>query len=795
MKTIYTSLITILVLCISTVALQAQKARTIISGQILEKTNALPIEFATVMLSDKSTSEMLTGTTTDQDGKFLLSTDSKAFNINVSFIGFSDLTLKDYKIVNNRLDLGTIKLSLDGETLDEVTVRAERSQTEFKLDKRIFNVGQDLSRSGASALEVLDNVPSVAVSIEGEISLRGNAGVQILINGKPSVLSDGGNALGSITADMIEKVEVITNPSAKYDAEGSTGIVNIVLKKEEKKGINGSVTLNSGIPNNHSFGLSLNRRTEKFNLFTQLGAGYRTFPRRSESLNINKNNDSSVESIGDGDKNETFYNLILGTDYHINKNNVITLSGSYALEIENENSSTEFSQYSAPNDLDTQWDRNELTEATNPKYQYELQYKSDFEDHKDHSLLISATGRFFGKDQTSEFDNDIIVGSLITTQQNVRTDFKDANFAYKLDYTKPFSDAFTLETGAQYLINDVGNDYGVTDIIDSEEILNSELTNNFEFNQKVLGTYVTAAYEGDVWGLKAGVRLENTDLNTLLTNTGQEGDQNYSNLFPSIHTSYKVTEALSFQAGYSKRIYRPRMWHLNPFFNIRNTFNVYTGNPELQPEFTDSYEVNGIYVANKFSFNFGVYHRYTTDAVERIATFENNISTTIPLNIGTNKTYGYEMSGKYTASKRLSFTGDFNYNYEDRSIDFEEDVFDFSADRWTGRLRAKLKLPADIDTEVTGSYRSRTINFQSVFSGYTTVDLGMRKKLMKGRTILSLSVRDLFASRIREGETNNTNFYAYNFSQRGRFVSFGISYGFGKGEAMEFSGNKGYRGH
>ena len=795
MKTIYTSLITILVLCISTVALQAQKARTIISGQILEKTNALPIEFATVMLSDKSTSEMLTGTTTDQDGKFLLSTDSKAFNINVSFIGFSDLTLKDYKIVNNRLDLGTIKLSLDGETLDEVTVRAERSQTEFKLDKRIFNVGQDLSRSGASALEVLDNVPSVAVSIEGEISLRGNAGVQILINGKPSVLSDGGNALGSITADMIEKVEVITNPSAKYDAEGSTGIVNIVLKKEEKKGINGSVTLNSGIPNNHSFGLSLNRRTEKFNLFTQLGAGYRTFPRRSESLNINKNNDSSVESIGDGDKNETFYNLILGTDYHINKNNVITLSGSYALEIENENSSTEFSQYSAPKDLDTQWDRNELTEATNPKYQYELQYKSDFEDHKDHSLLISATGRFFGKDQTSEFDNDIIVGSLITTQQNVRTDFKDANFAYKLDYTKPFSDAFTLETGAQYLINDVGNDYGVTDIIDSQEILNSELTNNFEFNQKVLGTYVTAAYEGDVWGLKAGVRLENTDLNTLLTNTGQEGDQNYSNLFPSIHTSYKVTEALSFQAGYSKRIYRPRMWHLNPFFNIRNTFNVYTGNPELQPEFTDSYEVNGIYVANKFSFNFGVYHRYTTDAVERIATFENNISTTIPLNIGTNKTYGYEMSGKYTASKRLSFTGDFNYNYEDRSIDFEEDVFDFSADRWTGRLRAKLKLPADIDTEVTGSYRSRTINFQSVFSGYTTVDLGMRKKLMKGRTILSLSVRDLFASRIREGETNNTNFYAYNFSQRGRFVSFGISYGFGKGEAMEFSGNKGYRGH
>lgn len=773
----------------------AQKLKTIVKGQIVESSNNQPIEFATVMLSNKTTNEMLTGTTTDLDGKFLISTDEKEFNINVSFIGFSDLIIEEFTITNKNVDLGTVKLTLDGETLDEVTVRAERSQTEFKLDKRVFNVGQDLSRSGASALEVLDNVPSVAVSIEGEISLRGNAGVQILINGKPSVLSDGGNALGSITADMIEKVEVITNPSAKYDAEGSTGIVNIVLKKEEKKGINGSVSLNTGVPNNHSFGFSLNRRTEKFNLFTQIGAGYRTYPNKSRSLNENKISGSSVESVGTGDKNENFYNLILGTDYHINKNNVITLSGNYALELEKENSSTKFSQYSSPSSLENQWDRNEITEATNPKYQYELQYKSDFEDHKDHSLLISATGRFFGKDQTSDYDNVVTTGNLSTSEQEVRTDFKNVEFAYKLDYTKPFSEVFTLETGAQYLINDVGNDYGVRDLIDSEWIQNVAQTNDFKYNQKVLGTYVTAAYEGDKWGLKGGLRLENTDLSTFLVNTNKTGSQNYSNLFPSIHTSYKVTEALSFQAGYSKRIYRPRMWHLNPFFNIRNTFNVYTGNPDLQPEFTDSYEVNGIYVAKKFSFNFGVYHRYTTDAVERITTFENNISTTLPLNIGTNKTYGYEMSGKFTANKKLSFTGDFNYNYEDRSIDFNEDVFDFTADRWTGRLRAKMKLPSDIDMEVTGSYRSRTKNFQSIYFGYTTVDLGMRKKLMKGQTILSLSVRDLFASRVRNGETNNDRFFSSSFSQRGRFVSFGISYGFGKGEAMEFSGNKGRRHH
>lgn len=801
MKNTITTILSLcfLVLFVGNISAQKQRtARTIISGQIVESGNSAPIEFATIMLTDKATNEMITGSTSDQDGKFLVSTDKKDFKINISFIGFKELVIEDYTIDGNKIALGTIQLGMDGETLDEVTVRAERSQTEFKLDRRVFNVGQDLSRAGASALEVLDNVPSVAVSIEGDISLRGNGGVQILINGKPSVLSDGGNALGSITADMIDKVEVITNPSAKYDAEGSTGIINIVLKKEEKKGMNGSVSINSGVPNNHSFGFSLNRRTEKFNLFTQLGAGYRTYPNKRESLNRNLATGSSVESIGTGDKNETFYNLVLGTDYHINKNNVITLSGSYALEMESENSLVTFSQFAQENNVTAllnEWDREELTEAINPKFQYELQYKSDFEDHKDHALLFSATGRFFGKDQTSEFGNIISIGSLNTTQQNVRTDFSDANFAYKLDYTKPITDEITIETGAQYLINDVGNDYGVEDFIDSEWVLNDQLTNNFEFNQKVLGTYVTTAYEGDKWGLKAGLRLENTDLNTLLTNTGETGDQNYNNLFPSLHTSYKVTDALSFQAGYSKRIYRPRMWHLNPFFNIRNNFNVYTGNPNLQPEFTDSYEVNGIFVSKKYSLNFGLYHRYTTDAVERITTFANDVSTTLPLNIGTNKTYGYEMSGKYTLNKKITFTGDFNYNFEDRSIDFEEDIFDFSADRWTARLRAKLKLPADIDMEVTGRHQSRVKNFQSVYSGYNTVDFGMRKKLMKGRTILNLSVRDLFASRIRESETNGDDFFAYTFSQRGRFVTFGLSYGFGKGEAMEFAGNKGHRHH
>lgn len=797
MKILYATLLALFVFSLTTYGqdgpIKTEKAspsETVITGKVIGQSSGQPIEFATVLISEKATGKAITGTTTDMEGRFSLATQATDFYLEFSFIGFVNQKVETFEIRDGKLELGTVLLAENSTTLDEVTVVAERSQTEFKLDKRVFNVGQDLSSTGASALEVLDNVPSVSVSIEGDISLRGSGGVQILINGNPSVLADGGNALGSITADMIEKIEVITNPSAKYDAEGTTGIINIVIKKEEKKGMNGSLTVNTGVPNNHSLGLSLNRRTEHFNLFTQLGVGYRTFPNTFESLNRNFVNGSSVESAGTGDKNETFYNLILGADYHINKYNVLTLSGSFAYEVEGEFSSTDFRVLDGDDNLDSQWLRAEETEATNPKFQYELQYKSDFQDHEDHALLFSAIGRFFGKDQRSAYDNIVSFGALQTTAQQVRTDFQDANYTFRLDYTKPFSEQFTVETGAQYLISDVGNDFSVHDLIDGDWLLNSAMTNNFEFVQKVLGTYATAAYEGPKWGFKGGLRWEHTDLSTFLATTEKSGNQDYSNLFPSAHTSYKVTEELSFQAGYSRRIFRPRMWDLNPFFNIRNNFNVRTGNPNLLPEFTDSYEVNGIYIVGKASLNFGVYHRFTTDVVERVTTFEDNISTTIPLNIGTNRTTGFEFNGKYTPSKSLTLTGDFNYNYFNRIGEFEGTNFDFNADQWSARLRSKTKLPADIDLELTLNYRSREQNFQSVFSANTFADLGIRKKLMKGKTILNLSVRDIFASRFRESETNQENFYVYSYGRRGRFVTLGISYGFGKGEAMEFSGQK-----
>jgi len=771
--------------------LVAQNEAIRIKGTVVERSSGQAIEFATVMIGDKQTKKPVTGITTDLDGKFNVEVKQSNIYIEISFIGFISQKIESFSIVDGIVDLGTVSLVENSQTLDEVVVRAEKSNTEFKLDKRVFNVGKDLSSTGASALEVLNNVPSVNVNIEGEISLRGSSGVQILINGKPSVLAEQqGNALGTITADMIDKIEVITNPSAKYDAEGTSGIINIVIKKEERKGFNGSVSINTGIPHNHSFGLSLNRRTEKFNLFSQLGVGYRELPNDSENINRDLVNNRTVLTNGTDFRNENFYNFVLGTDYHINPRNVLTLSGNFAYEIEDQPSRNDFSTLDEMDNTTAQWYRSETTEATNPKWQYELQYKSDFKDHKDHTLLFSALGNFFGKDQSSEFNDTAIFGTPDLSDQQTRTKFQEAKYTFKLDYTKPISKKVTIETGAQYVLQDVSNDYAVSNAINGEWIEDPGLTNVFEYYQNVLGVFGTTAYEDDKWGLKLGLRLENTDLNTLLVNTDKKNNDNYTNLFPSVHTSYKLTEAFSNQAGYSRRVFRPRLWDLNPFFNIRNNFSIRTGNPDLQPEFTDSYEVASIYIIGKTSLNFSVYYRYTTDVVERISTFENNVNTFQPLNIGTNRATGVELNAKYSPNKWLSFNGDINYNYFNREGTFEATNFDFNADQWSTKWTSKLKLPLKIDFEVTGHFRSKQKTVQGETSSNLFADLGLRKKIMKGKGVISFSVRDVFASRFRESETSQDTFYVYSYRRRGRFITLGFSYGFGKGEAMEFSGAK-----
>lgn len=771
-------------------ALIAQSKSYTLSGTVVEDQKKEPIPYATVAAFSIDTNEMLSGTTTLEDGSFELRVAQKEIFLEVSFIGFENKRIDDLNFEGRRSELGIINMESNTEILEEAEVTAERSMVEFKLDKRVFNVGKDIASTGMGALEVLENVPSVDVNIEGQVSLRGSSGVQILINGKPSVLTDEGGALGSITSDMIESIEVITNPSAKYEAEGTAGIINIILKKEEKKGLNGSVSLNTGIPDNHSVGASLNLRTEKFNFFTQFGAGYRSLPRFRESINENLADFVTIRSDGLEFRNEEFYNITLGTDYYINELNTITLSGSFAYEIEDQPSETEFELFAESDVPTSRWRREETTSATNPKYQYDLQYQREFKNNEDHQLLISTQGRFFGKELSSEFRNIALLDTEVDPNQRTETEFYRGDYTFKLDYTNPLTEQITIETGALYEINDVGNEFAVFNEEDGVFVPDSGFTNNFEFDQKVLGVYGTASFEKEKWGVKLGLRAENTDLVTLLTNTGEENDQNYTNLFPTFHTSYKFSPLFQLQAGYSRRIFRPRLWDLNPFFNIRNNYNIRMGNPQLQPEFADSYELTGVVILEKASLNSSIYYLHTEDVVERITFTRENTSITMPENIGTNDRVGFEFNGKYTPMKWLTLNGDFNFGYFQRRGVFEDQNFDFTGDQWSASLMTKLKLSSSLDLELRGDYRSRVKTVQGNTSGFAFANAGLRKKFWKGKLVVNASVRDIFASRIRESFVYRQDFFLYDFSQRGTFFTLGLSYGFGKGEAMAYTGRR-----
>lgn len=777
-------------LMLAATGLMAQNKQNIsVSGKIVEATSQLPVEYATIRLFNKQDS-LVTGTITNLKGDFELTSSLKDFYLKIDFIGYSPLLVTNYEITNNQVDLKAIKLDASDIHLNEMVVRAEKTQTVFKPDKRVFNVGQDLVSMGGSAYDVLNNVPAVDVNIEGKVSLRGNANVFMLINGKPSVITSG-NSLGTITAEMIDRVEVITNPSAKYDAEGTSGIINIIIKKEDKKGTNGAFSLNTGTPHNHSIGISLNRRTEKFNLFSQLGAGYRRFLFSNYGYTIDKSKSAptTLFTNGKGEKNEQFYNLILGADYNINPQNILSLSAHLGYEIEDESADLNYKTMDSNNSVFSEFTRKDATDGVNPKMEYQLNYEKTFEGKEKQSLTASATGSYFGKDKTSDFTNQDI--NTILNMQQTQHVYSEMQYVFTTDYTHPFTETSLLETGAKYEVNDLKNDYSFLNWNESEWIDNPALTNKFDYRQNIGAAYATYSQEMDQLDLKFGLRLENTQVNTLLHNTNKEKKQNYTDLFPSIHSTYKFSDGFSLQAGYSKRISRPDLDDVNPFASYRDEYNLRKGNPDLQSEYTHAFELTMVKIFPLGSLSGSLFHRRTSDVMSQILTVENNVTTTSYENIGKSYSTGIEINSKLNPAKWFTIMLDTYYSNYQRRGQYQEINFDFNSNYWWGRLTTKLKLPAGIDAEIRMRHRSQYKDVQSLRKAQSTMDLGIRKKIMKGRGIFHLSVNDLFNSRNTISVSDEEGFYSYSeYKRGGRRVILGFSFGFGKGEAMEFSGQK-----
>ncbi|MFA8450322.1 MAG: TonB-dependent receptor domain-containing protein [Bacteroidales bacterium] len=766
----------------------------IISGKVIDALTGEPLEYATVSVLKKENDKLITGQITSVKGTYNLIVAESDFYLKLEFLGYKTLFVRSINYNKSRIEIPIIKLNPDQEILQEVEIRAEKSQTVFKLDRREFNVGKDISNSGGSALEVLNNVPSVEVSLEGAVSLRGNSNVKILLNGKPSVLTSGtNNALGSITAEMIDKIEVVTNPSAKYDAEGTSGIINVVLKKDKRKGINGAATVNLGDPQNHSFGLSLSRRTEKQTLVSQIGGGIRKFPSTSKTILENKQTSDVVRFTSDGEaeKQEKFMNITLGADYYFNPLNVLTVSGHFGYEFENEssdifyNNSLNLNSNKAFSSL-----RKESVKGVNPKYQYELAYKKSYKGNKDRSLIMSLTGSYFGKDRTSTYDNlDSDLGVL--SRERILNDFSETQHVFQTDYTYPFNDVFKLELGGKYDLSFLTNNYQFEDEKSNSWVKNVLKSNVFDYQEGVLGLYSTFSAEYGRWGIIGGVRFENSSRATELKETDERKTVNYYDFFPTLHTSFKLAENSSLQLGYSKRIFRPHLFELNPFFSYRDSQNITIGNPDLKPEYTDSFELTTINNFNNASFNASVYYRNTTNVMTDYVTVLNNQTITKPENIGKSENLGFELNSKLDLVKWFNVLLDLNYVISKRNGFNEGKEFNFNYNYWTSRLTSKFKFPFDIDAEVRLRYRSKTKQIQGVRKANYVVDFGIKKKLFKGRAVVNFGVRNLLNSSKYVFESDLPDFYRYEENVRGRRqIVLGFSYSFGKGEAMQYSGFK-----
>lgn len=754
-----------------------------ITGQLIDKESGTPLEYASASLFQLSDSTLVDGSITDEQGIFSISPKPGRYYLRLQFISYEQKFVHDLSVnrENRIVKLGTIAMSPDAETLDEVVVAAKRDQMQLELDKRVFNVSENMSNIGANASEIMDNLPSVTVDVDGAVSLRGSSNVRILVNGKPSGLvgiSDA-NGLRQLQGDLIERIEVITNPSARYDAEGSAGIINIILKKEREKGFNGSFTTNLGYPANYGFSGSVNYRTGNFNVFGSYGINYRENPGGGYTKRLGFGTDTLATYIdNDRIRSDISHTYRLGTDYYINENNILTASG--LVKIANEENTTDITYYDRDlsDALLSNTFRKDFEKEDDDNYEYQLSYRRIMEG-EGHELTADFQYRSNDETERSTIDsaNLLTDSDQILYQRSLNVQ-GDKNIMMQLDYVNPFADGKKVEAGYRGTIRKITSDYLVEQVDDVGDWYPYEnFSNRFEYSENVHAAYGIYENKMDKWGYQLGLRVEQTLISTYQRETDQSDDKNYFNVFPSAFVSYKLDKTKSVQASYSRRISRPRFWYLNPFSSFSDPRNIRTGNTDLDPEFSDSYELGWLYNLEQASIYLGGYYRYTTGVIDRIETSEDGYNTvSTPYNIGTANAYGIESNFSLDPLDWLNINGNANFYRAITEGEYKDVKLDRDTYTASFRLNNKVKV-GKVNVQLSGWYRAPENTTQGKRKAMYAMDLGSNMDVMKGNGTLTFFVKDVFNSRRWRGTTVSTNFVEESeFQWRSRQVGMSFTY-------------------
>lgn len=766
-----------------------------VTGNVIDAATDLPVEFSTISIYNSQDSSFVTGGVSDIDGNFDIPVKTEgSYYLLIEYIGYTAKMINNVRIdrANPVRQVGIVLLSQTSLNLSEVVVQEQRSQMQMMIDKRVFNADASLTTRGADALELLAEIPSVEVDPDGVVSLRGSTNVNILIDGRPTGIP-ANELLQTMPASQIDRIEIITNPSAKYEAEGMSGILNVITKKNTQRGVHGSVSTNfsQGRKARFDTNASLNFRNKKINAYTNIGYNRRN---RNSFGNVDKYftlPDSSFSLLTDSEMNfsSNSFSVKAGLDYFMNERNTFMISattnpgGGHGYNLANYRNLDHLNENAGTS--------TRYTDEEDKKTNYGIQagWTHKFL-QKDHQLSVDLFHNINGDLEEQFYREEFFdqYGIAIPYPILQIYDLQEDNDVTRvsLDYTKPISDRFRLEAGYRYDLLNLDN-YVYSAFYDYESdmyVYDTNLSNDFDYSQSVNAVYSTFTGQFDKFSFQAGLRYEYTDIYGILINTGEEIDRGHGNFFPTVSWMYNIAPGSDINISYSKRIKRPNSRQLNPFTDYSDPYNLRKGNPNLKPELTDAVEVNYMRIWEKLTLNATAFANYTKDQIDRfLFPFADGVTIMNPENVGESMRYGLELFVNYNPFSwwRMNISGTARQNI---FIQTNLELVNNSTTSMNFNYMSTFRLPKNISVQLSSRYRPGFKTNQGKMYDSFNADLAISKDFFKNRLSITLQARDFLRTERFKYELNQSVVYQQTY-RRWDSHRFGVALAYRFGQEIK----------
>ena len=780
-----------------------QMPATQISGSVVDAETNESIPSASVAVWSVRDSSLTTGAISDADGAFLIEgLRPGRYYVRVSFVGYITEEISDVALRPGSwaADLGAIELLADAQMLDEVIVEERREFMEVGIDRTVYNTRDQLVSAGGDASQVLEEIPSVEVDIDGNISLRGNQNVAILLNGRPTSMT--GEALitflQGLPATSVDRVEVIPNPSAKYEPDGMSGILNIVLRKDQDLGFGGSLTAGGGTQESYNVGGSLNFIQGKFSSFVNYG--FRHSMRNSTGDRWQENRVADPLTVIDeddrGERGGDSHNLSTSIDYSMSDKNVLSLATRFSMRGGDQDGLNAYRLLDANEVLMSSYDRTRLGDRTDLNQDYRLTF-SRIVSPGTHELQIEARYEKEDEDDENSYVEDGVrfgafgAGADPFMQRSTQGE-NNGEGSFQLDYSRPLGNG-KLEAGYRGSIDLLDSrfevetfDYGL-----NAYLTDARRTNTFDYRQNIQAAYGIVQQEFGPIATQIGLRYEQARTTFDLTTTNDRYENDYNNFFPSAFLTWELSRSETswkqIKFSYSKRINRPRTWSLNPFNDDLDPYSRREGNPYLEPEYTHAMEGSYIHFAGPVSVTFTPYYRQTNNRIQWHEFInDQGVSITTFRNFDSSSSWGLESIGTLRLSDRLNAFGSFNAFRVQTDGSNVESGLGNDAWGWSTRANATLSVREGLSVQLSWFYRAPMDIENGRIGAFSRVSLGARQQLLNERATLSLQVRDPFDMMQFNITRETPRFYQESVrSFNARQVNLSLTYNFGRQQRQQ----------